>query len=898
MTGRYALGALDEQLERLLELPMDERQARLVDLDRTQPELAVVLRKLLRITVEVETQELRRSGEQLLRQVDEAPPPVIPGYVIEGEIGRGGMATVWAASREVAGVVQPVAIKVLRSSLSSPVDQARFVNEQRILARLRHPHIATLLDVGVIDDRPHMVMERIDGAPIDQRLPAASADLGRVLDALDAVADALVAAHAHLVIHRDIKPGNVLVDAEGHVKLIDFGVAKLLDDAPGLRPERTATTGVPLTLRYASPEQLGSQPVGVASDIYQFGLLAYRLLTRSWPWSDGENDWPQARLDPLIEPVPPSRRVDNPALRRRLAGDLDAIVLKCLRRSPRERYGSMTELRDDLARHRSHRPVLARRQTWRYLTSGFVRRHRVGVALAAGVLALLLAGLYSSAMLAARNAQHAERIARVLETFTMLLTEADPYEGSPGTVTVGQVVDAASERLLAERSGDPDFDLALLERLAALQADLRNPAQQLSLLAEARERAAGTADGEVARQRIAAAEIAALGRLGRYDEAERALADYRRHWPEPLPLRLALNEARLHLDRGDFDQAAQLLDALLPRVPADARLLRYDILAERGYLLSRRGRYQDALAVFEQAGTLLDPGDLAQRRIALRHRANYANALGLAGRQAEAATLFAGLRDEYAARLGADHPRVVQLTINIAQMLTLSARPQQALSEVQGVDLKAIARHDARLAAMAGVQRGRAALYAGSLAQVMPSYLDALEISIAAIGPDAPGLAPFLEPLAFALFAFGEDALAVAVAQRARALDPEVTVGSDLLLEWLGERMRVTGRPDPGFAGRLKSDCDRVEYEVVRAYLAGRLDGELPSAVPADCGTPSALLLEGLGLVWEAPAGIPAERTIALPLVARLSGQPLPEAARLTEEDRVRITAWLAPGER
>jgi tetratricopeptide (TPR) repeat protein len=541
--------------------------------------------------------------------------------------------------------------------------------------------------------------------------------------------------------------------------------------------------------------------------------------------------------------------------------------------------------------------VLARRQTWRYLAAGFVRRHRVGVALAAGMLALLLAGLYGSAMLAARNAQHAERIARVLDTFTMLLTEADPYEGSPGTVTVGKVVDAASERLLAERSGDPDFDLALLERLAALQADLRNPAQQLSLLAAARERAAGAADGEAARQRITAAEIAALGRLGRYDEAERALADYRRHWPEPLPLRLALNEARLHLDRGDFDQAAQLLDALLTRVPADARLLRYDILAERGYLLKRRARYQEALAVFEQAGTLLDATDLAQRRISLRHRANYANALGLAGRQAEAATLFAGLRDEYAARLGADHPRVVQLTINIAQMLTLSAQPQQALREVQNVDLEAIARHDARLAAMAGVQRGRAALYAGSLAQVMPAYLDALEISIAAIGPDAPGLAPFLEPLAFALFAFGEDALAVAVAQRARALDPEVTVVSDLLLEWLGERMSVTGRPDLGFAGRLKSECDRVEYQVVRARLTGLIEGELPGEVPADCGTPSAVLLEGLGLVWDAPAGIPTERTIALPLLARLSAQPLPEGARLTAEDRVRIEAWLAEGE-
>lgn len=170
MTGREDYALLDAQLEQLLELPPPAQQARLSELDRSEPELAEVLRKLLQITAEVETRELRRTGEQMALIAESGPIPEIPGYRITGEIGRGGMATVYAGDREVAGVRRAVAIKLLRAGLQSPIDRARFVNEQGILARLRHPHIATLLDVGVIGTQPYMVLERIDGAPIDQRL--------------------------------------------------------------------------------------------------------------------------------------------------------------------------------------------------------------------------------------------------------------------------------------------------------------------------------------------------------------------------------------------------------------------------------------------------------------------------------------------------------------------------------------------------------------------------------------------------------------------------------------------------------------------------------------------------------------------------------------------------------
>lgn len=217
MTGRHDLAALDVRLEALLDLTEPEQRARLADLERTEPDVADVLRRLLNIAAKVETSELRRRGERLVLEPELATVPTIPGYAIDGEIGRGGMAVVYAAHREVGGARQPVAIKLLRARLPSAAESARFLNEQRILARLAHPNIATLLDAGLVDERPYMVLERIEGAPIDAVLAPTSTDLPRVLDALDAIADAAATAHAHLVIHRDIKPSNVLVDAHGTV---------------------------------------------------------------------------------------------------------------------------------------------------------------------------------------------------------------------------------------------------------------------------------------------------------------------------------------------------------------------------------------------------------------------------------------------------------------------------------------------------------------------------------------------------------------------------------------------------------------------------------------------------------------------------------------------------------
>jgi serine/threonine-protein kinase len=325
MNQNLPLAEIDALFEQLLALPEAQREACLVQIAAANANLARSLRRLLELAQASDTRGLRAIGEAALGDCDDAAAPQIPGYRIERELGRGGMGTVYEAHRDLGGIEQPVAVKVLRRALLGEDELRRFLTEQRILARLSHPNITGLLDAGSIDGRPWMALERIEGQPIDRAL-SPPAPITAVLDAVVQIADALQLAHAHLVVHRDIKPDNVLVDAEGRIKLIDFGIAKLLVEELG--EHATQTGAAPLTLRYASPEQLLGRPVGVPSDIYQLGLLMYWQLTGAWPWDESAQQLPTQRTQPEIEPVAPSERVDEAARKRALRGDLDCIVLR------------------------------------------------------------------------------------------------------------------------------------------------------------------------------------------------------------------------------------------------------------------------------------------------------------------------------------------------------------------------------------------------------------------------------------------------------------------------------------------------------------------------------------------------------------------------------------------
>ena len=337
-------------------------------------------------------------------------------YRIVREIGRGGMSLVFLAERDDGRLTQQVALKVLRPGNDSDVDERRLRRERQILASLNHPNIARLLDGGVTDDGlPYIVMELVDGEPIDEYCNARGLSVPQRLQMFVAVTDATQYAHRNLVVHRDLKPTNILVTSDGTVKLLDFGLAKLVESSPDAMP--SLTTQRWMTPEYAAPEQIQGRGTTTLTDVYQLGVVLYELLTGKLPF--GTRQQSAHTLERAVleqEPVLPSLAAARPELR----GDLDAIVLKALRKEPEQRYTSAQELGDDIRRHLSGHMVAARQHTGTYSARQFVRRHRLGAAAALGLL--LLAGGYA-AMLAV-NAR------RVRATLARLEQEKSKAEGS------------------------------------------------------------------------------------------------------------------------------------------------------------------------------------------------------------------------------------------------------------------------------------------------------------------------------------------------------------------------------------------------------------------------------------------------------------------------------------
>jgi eukaryotic-like serine/threonine-protein kinase len=419
--GKETWGKLSPLLDELLELPDDERDARLAALRAQDAPLAEAVVAMLQHLPAIERGEFMPAAA--LPKPAGLADQVIGPYTLVREIGHGGMGTVWLARRTDGRYEGEVAIKFLRSGLFGHGDAARFEREGSILARLSHPNIARLLDAGVMADgaQPYLILEYIDGEPIDEychrlTLPV-DARLRLLLDVLGAVAQA----HNRLVLHRDLKPTNILVTRAGEVKLLDFGIAKLLDDAGGDQTALTARVGNAFTPEFAAPEQLQGVDVTTATDVYALGVLMYILLGGEHP-TGAPTGAPLDRMRSVIETVP--RRLSEAVLKRggptqrwspesrRLAGevrgDIETIVAKALKKSPWARYANAAEMADDIRRYLSNEPISARPDSRLYRATKFVQRHSAGVAAAAAVVIALGAGI-GVALWQAREAQ-AQRV--------------------------------------------------------------------------------------------------------------------------------------------------------------------------------------------------------------------------------------------------------------------------------------------------------------------------------------------------------------------------------------------------------------------------------------------------------------------------------------------------------
>lgn len=398
-------------------------------------------------------------------------------YRIVREIGHGGMGVVYLAARADEAFEKLVAIKVLPRGLEGEDIIRRFRSERQILASLDHPNIARLLDGGSTEDGlPYLVMEYIEGERIDEYCDTRKLNVSDRLKLFQAVSNAVSYAHRNLVVHRDIKPSNVLVTKEGVPHLLDFGIAKLL--TPGAAATELTTALHLLTPEYASPEQVRGEPVTTATDVYSLGVLLYQLLTGRSPYRLEATT--KSALERAIceqEPEKPSVAVvksdEKPQgsvdkLSRRLAGDLDNIVLMALRKEPQRRYASVDQLSDDISRHLNYLPVIARPDTRGYRLSKFVRRNRTAVIASAVVFATLVGGLAATLWQAHLARQQRDR-ARVeqakaerIKSFLLdMLAYSSPEYGSPNAAKsqdakVSEVLDQAARRAETELAGQPE----------------------------------------------------------------------------------------------------------------------------------------------------------------------------------------------------------------------------------------------------------------------------------------------------------------------------------------------------------------------------------------------------------------------------------------------------------
>lgn len=664
-------------LLRLLDLPPEERSAAL-EASCDDVALRDAVRRLLRAAEEpgnaVDDPGGARSRQLWVgfaAEVAERETPLAEGtrlgpYRIVEEIERGGMAVVYRAERVDGEFTRQVAVKVLKLGLDTEEVVRRFEQERQILADLDHPNIARLYEGGRTDDgRPYFVMELVEGVPIDRYCDQRQLSVDERLELFCAVAGAVEYAHRNLVVHRDLKPSNILVDEAGAVKLLDFGIARLLDvDAGGSAAAAPTRALVRLmTPEYASPEQVRGERVTTASDVYQLGVLLYELLSGRRPYAPADaggaaleraicEETPTrpsvavARGDTMRRPVslpagvsaeddeesrrrtPPrragrstpeaigaARRSTPVRLRRRLRGDLDNIVLQALRKEPERRYPTADRLEQDVRRHLTELPVTARADTWVYRSRKFVARHAMGVSAAAAVL-LLVAGLtafYTVRIRGERNRAQAEatKAEQMNQFLTGLFRHADPREARGAELTARELLDRGAEQVGRELATQPEVRAEMLQVLGRtyLEIGAYDSAETLLTRAlELRRNRLGTEHPQVAET------LHDLGlmwrRRGEFERAREVLNEAIRILkaaPASDATRLATVLETLglvYLDRGELDESETRLERALA---IQTRALGEDsepvarMLEALGSLHTQTGRLGRAEELFERA---------------------------------------------------------------------------------------------------------------------------------------------------------------------------------------------------------------------------------------------------------------------------------------------------------
>lgn len=719
-------GLFDE----LVELPEDKRAQRLASVPSA---LRPHLERMLAASTQSGLLDTVENGEDPADASDWlGTGERVGAFAIERPLGRGGMGEVYVARRADGQFDQAVAIKLLR--IDAITGAGDFARERQLLARMNHPGIARLIDGGILPNgRPWMAMEFVEGQHLVAFIRETRASLGERLALFDQVAEAVAFAHANLVIHRDIKPGNVIVDKEGRARLLDFGIARLTSE---IDVDAAATQAL-MTPYYAAPEQLSGEHVTTAADVHGLGLLLYEMMAGVGPWGESAGIGLMIRRVIDEEPAPPSRRTDPAAgglPASELRGDIDAIVSKALRKEPGQRYASVADLRADIARHLEARPVLARSGNWKYRAGRYLRRNRWQVAASTALMLSLAAGAGLFAWQAARaerernealaEAQRSDAIVQVLNSVFAEGSSLDPT----GQQTAKELLAGGTARLL-ERMGSDSRSGAAAVALADMFVSMQDPASAIGFVRAALARGIGR-DDPLATGRLKLRLATMVLNLGGPEDPKKLLREAtdalrpERGASEDDLLSLARTTATAARMAGDHPRALSILEANFDRADAVYRGRPSDLL----------GFYNNA-AVYAIEGNRLDVTARVLRRAdVVMQRAEARDTIEAIG--------IRQLRGVYALRSG---------------------RPKDAVRELQAV----VASRRERFGESGGLASdlltlSKAQLAAGDPAAALVSANEAQPLFARLLGPAAP-------PTMLATMARAEALAAVGQVAQARA---------------------------------------------------------------------------------------------------------------------------------
>ncbi|MBV8552552.1 MAG: serine/threonine protein kinase [Acidobacteriaceae bacterium] len=854
---------VDSLFQRSLEVDPSKRTAFLNEACRDDLELRNAVERwlahddkplgLLKTPVEEAARELTFIGRR------------IGSYVLLRVLGEGGMGRVFLAARADQQYQQFVAIKLMHAALwQSETMLQRFQRERQILANLSHPNIARLLDGGMTSDgSPYLVMEYVDGTPIGEYCRQKSPSTKAKLEIFRKVCLAVEYAHKNLVVHRDIKPANVLVNEEGTPKLLDFGIAKLLDpDNEGQMLPKTRPTERLMTPEYASPEQLTGEPITTATDVYGLGVLLYELLAGEHPFAEQTaNPVEMARQICEVDPRPPSAvAVRSPERAysevRELKGDLDHIVLMTMRKEPERRYSSAAELAADVSAYLNGYPVIACSNSWGYRARKFARRHLAALLTAgAFVFVLIMAAGVSirQSIRANREAAMAQAVNNFLQN-DLLAQASAASQSRPRTkpdphLEVRTALDRAAVRVAGKFDRQPEVEAAVRNTIGQAYMDLGlypKARVQLQRALELNRRALGIENPNTLKT------VSYLGRIallqGKYSEAEaltrQALEGQRRVLgPEnPDTLRSMNNLATVYGEAGKYAQAEALHSEILeidrrvlgPENPDTLRSM-YTL----GLVYLDQDKYPQAKALYSQ---LLD----IQRRVlgpehpdTLSSMTNLATSYWYQGKYAQAEALYGQTLQIDRRVLGAEHPNTLTSMSNLALVYESQGKYAQAdvlYNQTVEIERRVLgAEHPNTLRSVNSL----ANVYGdeGKYAQAEALHIQLLEIERRVLGAEHPNTLDALSDFALMYqrqgkYALAETYAAQTLAARRHALGSEdantIASAADLALAYVSQRKFAESEPlaREAFDFDRKTSPDDWQRFRAESLLGASLAGE------------------------------------------------------------------------